>query len=326
MFISRWNLCVSKRYGKHMDTFTDNDIFEFTIPGRKDPPPPLPGRITGSTSIDTLVRVGLEKEDFLSQGGQGRQKMVVLHDFMPCVEDELSVKSGETVTILYQENDWVYVLAGDGREGFIPFVYCVPMGRSIDDLHASRRKLHPNNQGNTADVASTNNPSCQPAHSLPSLQEAPEHSGAYEEPSDASSQAPLLTRQDSDERGSRGQQQQAHWPRYENLVDHCHRDNGGIVNLAASTSTLELVDIGTFHKEASGRSIVLFSYRANEEGDVDVDRGDFVTILNIDDPDWYWVSKTNGSEGFVPSNFLCPAEGAMTTGKGNIYISLKKML
>lgn len=49
------------------------------------------GRITGSASIETLVRVGIEKENGLSPDS----KMVVLHDFTPCVDDELEVKRGQ---------------------------------------------------------------------------------------------------------------------------------------------------------------------------------------------------------------------------------------
>ena len=49
------------------------------------------GRITGSASIETLVRVGIEKENGLSP----ESKMVVLHDFNPCVDDELEVKRGQ---------------------------------------------------------------------------------------------------------------------------------------------------------------------------------------------------------------------------------------
>lgn len=45
------------------------------------------GRITGSASIETLVRVGIEKEHGLSPDS----KMVVLHDFAPYVDDELEV-------------------------------------------------------------------------------------------------------------------------------------------------------------------------------------------------------------------------------------------
>ncbi|KAF0308917.1 SH3 domain-containing protein Dlish [Amphibalanus amphitrite] len=52
------------------------------------------GRITGSSSIETLVRVGIEKENGLSADS----KMVVLHDFTPCVDDELEVKRGTVST------------------------------------------------------------------------------------------------------------------------------------------------------------------------------------------------------------------------------------
>lgn len=50
-----------------------------------------PGRITGSASIETLVRVGIEKENGLSPDS----KMIIIHDFIPCVDDELEVKRGQ---------------------------------------------------------------------------------------------------------------------------------------------------------------------------------------------------------------------------------------
>lgn len=54
-----------------------------------------PGRITGSASIETLVRVGIEKENGLSPDS----KMVIVHDFTPCVDDELQVKRGQVSSI-----------------------------------------------------------------------------------------------------------------------------------------------------------------------------------------------------------------------------------
>merc|ERR1719391_1082011 len=59
-------------------------------------PAPSMGRITGSASIETLVRVGIEKENGLSP----ESKMVVLHDFTPCVDDELEVKRGQVRVII----------------------------------------------------------------------------------------------------------------------------------------------------------------------------------------------------------------------------------
>ncbi|XP_077977142.1 SH3 domain-containing protein Dlish-like [Glandiceps talaboti] len=81
------------------------------------------GRITGSDSVDTLVRVGISKE----HGLEPQTRMRILHDFSPCVEDELGVKRGDVVHVLYQENDWVYVIGDTGGEGFVPYAYCVPL-------------------------------------------------------------------------------------------------------------------------------------------------------------------------------------------------------
>ena len=99
------------------------------------------GRITGSASIETLVRVGIEKKN----GFQPNSKMVVLHDFNPCVDDELEVKRGQVVNILYQENDWVYVIAENNSEGFIPHSYCASINSQIADLASNVKKKLPRN-------------------------------------------------------------------------------------------------------------------------------------------------------------------------------------
>lgn len=93
------------------------------------------GRITGSASIETLVRVGIEKENGLSPDS----KMIVLHDFTPCVDDELEVKRGNVVNVLYQENDWVYVIAEDQREGFIPHSYCAPYTPHLGEMTIKKK-------------------------------------------------------------------------------------------------------------------------------------------------------------------------------------------
>ena len=74
--------------------------------------------------------------------------MIVLHDFTPCVDDELEVKRGQIINVLYQENDWVYVIATDQRdqngqptEGFIPASYCAPLiETNIDNLLMNFKK------------------------------------------------------------------------------------------------------------------------------------------------------------------------------------------
>jgi len=63
-----------------------------------------------------------------------------------------------------------------------------------------------------------------------------------------------------------------------------------------------------FSKDPAGRYIVLYTFIARDENDVSVERGEFVTVLNREDPDWYWIVRSDGQEGFVPSGFVYPAD------------------
>jgi hypothetical protein len=54
--------------------------------------------------------------------------------------------------------------------------------------------------------------------------------------------------------------------------------------------------------------VVLYSYAAQDENDLSVDRGQCVTVLNADDPDWFWVRRYDQQEGFVPSGFIYPLD------------------
>jgi len=53
---------------------------------------------------------------------------------------------------------------------------------------------------------------------------------------------------------------------------------------------------------------VLYTFIARDENDVSVERGEFVTVLNREDPDWFWIVRSDGQEGFVPSGFVYPAD------------------
>lgn len=53
---------------------------------------------------------------------------------------------------------------------------------------------------------------------------------------------------------------------------------------------------------------MLYTFIARDENDVSVERGEFVTVLNREDPDWFWVIRSDGQEGFVPSGFVYPAD------------------
>uniref|UniRef100_A0A6B2EH11 Putative sorbin and sh3 domain-containing protein n=1 Tax=Phlebotomus kandelakii TaxID=1109342 RepID=A0A6B2EH11_9DIPT len=218
------------------------------------------GRITGSASIETLVRVGIEKEHGLSPDS----KMVVMHDFTPCVDDELEVKRGQIVNILYRENDWVYVIGQDTRqEGFIPHSYCAPFNTQLADL-AIKKKL--------------------PRDQVVGFTTVEINEGAPE----------IATE----------------------LMDD---STPGLMGLQASlkhsqASLSSEPDFLPFAKDPSGRYIVLYTFIARDENDVSVERGEFVTVLNREDPDWFWIVRSDGQEGFIPSGFVYPADNVLQGG------------
>ncbi|XP_014094844.2 SH3 domain-containing protein Dlish [Bactrocera oleae] len=250
---------------------------------------PIPGvglgRITGSSSIETLVRVGIEKEHGLSPDS----KMVVLHDFTPCVDDELEVKRGQIVNILYRENDWVYVIGQDTRqEGFIPYSYCAPYNTQLADL-AIKKKLPRDQNVNVQEHNQENMPLLSAESKMELID-------------DVSAVNAVVNGSNS---GA-------------GVVSSCGgtNANAGTIGAPSKNSEVNLLlepECTPFHKEPSGRYIVLYTFIARDENDLSVERGEFVTVLNREDPDWFWIVRSDGQEGFIPSAFVFPAESVLQT-------------
>ncbi|XP_052087666.1 SH3 domain-containing protein Dlish-like isoform X1 [Mytilus californianus] len=76
----------------------------------------------------------------------------------------------------------------------------------------------------------------------------------------------------------------------------------------SSSGILDKTDVKPFYKTSHGQYIVLFDFLGINENDVSVERAELVDVLNIEDPDWSWVRKYDGLEGFVPKTYICPVE------------------
>jgi len=51
-------------------------------------------------------------------------KMTVIRDYTPCCNEELAVRKGQRVKILYRRNDWAFAVTKNGARGYIPYNYC----------------------------------------------------------------------------------------------------------------------------------------------------------------------------------------------------------
>lgn len=100
-----------------------------------------------------------------------------------------------------------------------------------------------------------------------------------------------------------------------NISGGSKNKSGGMqLHLTSSQGSLQSAgsssqpDVHPFSKDPSGRYIVLYTFIARDENDLSVERGEFVTVLNREDPDWFWIVRSDGQEGFVPSGFVYPAD------------------
>lgn len=180
--------------------------------------------------------------------------MVVLHDFTPCVDDELEVKRGQIVNILYRENDWVYVIGQDTRqEGFIPHSYCAPYNTQLADL-AIKKKLPRDVNLNGVPIGSNNTNANGNNSNINNNGNNLSTSDLIDGTMDLSS-ADLV--EDTLMSG---------------LVDL----QGSMLKQSQASLSSE-PDFLPFAKDICGRYIVLYTFIARDENDVSVERGEFVT-------------------------------------------------
>lgn len=90
-----------------------------------------------------------------------------------------------------------------------------------------------------------------------------------------------------------------------------HINNGIIASgnkIAVKAQQLQMPLVETFKKTVMGEYMVLFTFKPHQENDIEVEKGEFVIVLNTDDKDWFWVKKANKQEGFVPGTYLMKLE------------------
>lgn len=162
-------------------------------------------------------------------------RVKIKQSYEPIDREELKVRKGQHVKILYQQNDWLYVVDSSGSEGFIPYYYCSTNSVSTDSKSST---------------------------------------SGYEDSFEESEDGTCVERTSTSE------------PQF---AKDKHETNA----------------VSYFPKRAYGpQLIVLYDYRAQEENDVSVCRGELVMLLNDQDKDWLWISTEDGEEGFVPRTFL----------------------
>lgn len=86
---------------------------------------------------------------------------------------------------------------------------------------------------------------------------------------------------------------------------HGRYSTGCCISNQELTSTEVHSEVSRFRKVVWGVFVAISDFRAVDENEISIVKGEKVSLLNHDDPDWHWVVRLgNSEEGFVPKNCL----------------------
>ncbi|KAM9355280.1 tyrosine-protein kinase Lck isoform 2-T2 [Pholidichthys leucotaenia] len=100
----------------------------------------------------------------------------------------------------------------------------------------------------------------------------------------------------------------------ENLDEICEHCNCPIAPHSSNPYTDQLIPYPSQHSPPTSPLpdslvVAIYSYEPTHDGDLGFEKGEKLSIINKDDPEWYYAeSLTTGKRGFIPFNFI-----AMTT-------------
>ena len=221
-------------------------------------------------------------------------RMTAVRDYSPCCNEELAVRKGQRVKVLYRNHDWVFAVTKHGQAGYIPFTYVRPSRKyngyqsepeitRVDDTYMS---------GYDTDIQTTSGrfpfPPPKPRDIPPSYSI---NTGCHR----TGSGSPIQTRSDAFDSGYMSA---IEGPTYRTFISRHGSSSSQIRGFRPGTSK-PLID--SFDKQYLEQLVVIHDFEAREEDEVFVSKGERVKVLNADDPQWLWVVTVHtGEQGFIP--------------------------
>ena len=239
-------------------------------------------------------------------------KARVLWRYNAVERTDLQVEKGEIILLLYREKSKVYAVNNKGKSGFIPFNYCTVLRKNdfVSNVY------HPQSERTNYEKCSW------------------QTNGCHHELVDASYYSRTVTSTNSHFHRSRSEESLCSHNDCESLsrkISSSLEDLSDDNRIATMMSDLinwdrkapetyrrrQKVQVSHFRKFENESVMVLFDFHAADENDVDVQRGEVVTVFNRDDQDWWWVMRDDGLEGFIPSSYVSIEAVRMSPGKSS---------
>ena len=231
--------------------------------------------------------------------------MTAIRDYTPCCHEELAVRKGQRVKVLYKNNDWVYAVTKSGEAGYIPYSFVRP-SRKYAGYQSEPEYCQETDatyqSGYDTDLPVAPHRSRVHRAQIGDLPMYSVHTGfAGGSPEMVPKRSPLDGRKHSYVSG------------YTSAVETSSPAAAQIRLMRPAKSLHNVLDAGSprsrrpaepkpvaYERAFLEELVVIHDFEAKEEDEVFVGKGERVKVLNADDPFWLWVETTPGDQGFVP--------------------------
>ena len=257
-------------------------------------------------------------------------RMTAIRDYAPCCHEELAVRRGQRVKVLYKNNDWVYAVTKSGEAGYIPYTFVRPSrkyagyqsepeycqgggsayqsGYDTDMPAASHsgagRRYGYGNRAQIGDVipaysvhtgfrgnVSPESRIIQTNHS-PLAMDVQKSSYVSGYTSAVEYPAPLPGVVEQRTRHPRSAKSM------HSILDG--RMTGRSPRDREHRPSERKPQINSFSRNFLEELVVIHDFEAKEEDEVFIAKGEVVKVFNADDSFWLWIETTPGDQGFVP--------------------------
>lgn len=288
--------------------------------------------INNSFSLPDIAKTELASR--LAAATPGRPahiKARVLWKYEAVEPTDLNADKGEIVLLLYREKSKVFAVNNKGKRGYLPFNYCTVLRKN--DFVASGFFPHAEHINGARifrpvrvyfhdDWPNENSTSSHPGNSCSSTKEV--NLPGFNEKVNTSS----MQRCRSDEALFGRKKHKSRTRKMSSSLEDFSDDNRKTSMVSEliqwdrrapeTFRRRQKVQVTHFRKFENEAVMVVFDFEAADENDLDVRRGEVVTVLNRDDENWWWVMRDDGEEGFIPSSYVSIGAVRLTAGK---YVS-----
>ena len=208
--------------------------------------------------------------------------MSVEKDYNATCGEEMTVKRGQRLKVLYRQGDWAFAVSKHGPKGYVPYSY-LRLSRkygSASGYCSEPERRARNYSGYETDPGIRNR-----------TRVVPDRMAGYSRSISKRDIRSTTVVTDYDDVAS-------------GYMSECVGSGGYYQHRGCRPRVVSSSVMAQFKRNYIEELVVLHDFPASDENEVIVTKGERVKVLNADDPEWLWVRTIPGDEGYVPRSCL----------------------